>query len=90
MPIIIPDGDLEGQLSNLLSTTVATMMSSTSSSYLTDVKKRCGEDMVFYDVSDDVGYVTSPNYPDAYVEDLQCQWLLRAPEGKVNVNASLV
>ena len=29
-----------------------------------------------------VEYITSPNYPDDYPEDLYCLWVLYAEEGK--------
>ena len=34
------------------------------------------------DVTEYVEYITSPNYPEDYPENLDCVWVLYAPEGK--------
>ncbi|XP_041486764.1 cubilin isoform X1 [Microtus oregoni] len=41
----------------------------------------CGGDIYIHDANSD-GYVTSPNYPANYPQNVECIWILEAPSGK--------
>ena len=50
--------------------------------YNTNEQRYCGGRLELESVTD-VGYLTSPEYPELYPNNTECQWLIRAP-GNVN------